>query len=372
MDGLRRVEQSGDAARATPTRAAGRYGTLPAMRILLYEWCCSGGLAGGDAAIAVEGRMMLEAIAADVAKEPAVDVVVLLAPAMPITLPPRARTVPVPVGEEITSLVAASRTADWIVIVAPESDGVLLDRVQRVRAAGGRVLAPSCDVIAIASNKQVTVDALAARGIPVPAGRMLATDEAMPVGFHIPAIRKALAGCGGEDVLVVRSHAPAQGPWAIPMRLEAFVPGMPVGVSILCGPHGGIPLPAMQQRFSDGDAPRYLGSDLLADSSAAKRATALALRAAHAVGADAGWLGVDMILGERADGRDDRVLEINPRLTTSIVGHTSLFASSLVAAMIEAAMGGMPRLERAPSGSHAGSFRVAGCGSSVHSGSHDN
>lgn len=330
------------------------------MRILLYEWCCSGGLAGGDAAIAIEGRMMLEAIAADVAKEPALDVSVLVDAAMPVTLPPRVRAVPVPPGEEFTSLIAASRTADWTLIVAPESDGILLDRVRRVRAAGGRVLAPRNRVIAIASNKQATVDALAARGIPVPAGRVLAAGEALPVGFHLPAVRKALAGCGCEDVLVVRGDPPVPRPSAVPTRLEAFVAGSPVGVSLLCGPHGGIPLPAMQQRFSDGDAPRYLGSDLLADSSAATRATALALQAAHAVGADAGWLGVDMILGERADGRDDRVLEINPRLTTSIVGHARLFASSLVAAMIEAAPGAVPRLNRAPSASHAGSFRVAG------------
>jgi len=330
------------------------------MRILLYEWCCSGGLAGGDAAIAAEGRMMLEAVAADAAKAPDLDITVLVAATMPITLPRRARTITVSPGDEMASLVAASRNADWTLIVAPESDGTLLDRVQRVRAAGGRVLAPSDHIIAIASNKQATVDALAASGIAVPAGRMLAAGEAMPVGFHIPAIRKALAGCGCEDVLVMRDHAPASALPAAPSRLEAFVAGTAVGVSLLCSPHGAIPLPAMQQRFSDGDAPRYLGSDLLADPGVAARATALALRAARAVGAAAGWLGVDMILGKRADGRGDRVLEINPRLTTSIVGHTTVFASSLVAAMIEAAAGRTPHLDPTAAAGDAGSFRVPG------------
>jgi predicted ATP-grasp superfamily ATP-dependent carboligase len=329
------------------------------MRVLLYEWCCSGGLAGGNAAIAAEGRMMLEAIAADAAKAAHLEITVLVDAAISITLPPSARTVTVPPGVDSAALVVAAQDADWTLIVAPETDGILLDRVQRVRAAGGRVLAPSDQVIAITSSKQATVDTLAARGIAVPAGRTLVAGEAIPVGFHMPAIRKAVASCGCDDVLAVRGHTPPLAPSDAPSRLEAFIPGTPVGVSLLCDQRGAIPLPVMQQRFSPGDAPRYLGSELLRDLAAAERAADLALRAALAVGADAGWLGVDMILGHRADGRDDRVLELNPRLTTSIVGLTSLFASSLVMAMIDVANGRSPSLERTEIAGHsAGSFRL--------------
>jgi predicted ATP-grasp superfamily ATP-dependent carboligase len=67
--------------------------------------------------------------------------------------------------------------------------------------------------------------------------------------------------------------------------------------------------------------------------------------------AAAGWIGVDLMLGERADGRDDRVLEVNPRITTSFVGHAAGLSGSLVRAMLDAAagdtqaifMGGRPR-----------------------------
>lgn len=327
------------------------------MRILLYEWCCSGGLAGGDASIADEGRMMLEAVAADAAKDPRLDVTVLVDATMPITLPSGARSITVQPGDEIPALVAAACDADWTLIIAPESDGILLDRVQRVRAAGGRVLAPSDHAIAATSNKQATADVLAARGIPVPAGRTLAPGEAMPVGFHMPAIRKALASCGGEDVLFIRETAPA--PLTTASRLEAFVDGTPVGVSLICGPHEAIPLPVMRQRFSIGNAPRYLGSDLLTDQRAAARATDLALQSARAIGANGGWIGVDMILGERSDGRGDRVLEINPRFTTSIVGQGTLFASSLVAAMIDAGEGRAVSLVKAVAAEPAsGSFSI--------------
>jgi len=84
------------------------------MRVVLYEWCLSGGLAGGDAAIAREGRMMLEALAADAVKDPALDVTVLVEAGRTVDLPDCARAVTVPVGDDRASLVAAARTADWV------------------------------------------------------------------------------------------------------------------------------------------------------------------------------------------------------------------------------------------------------------------
>lgn len=315
------------------------------MRLLLYEWCTSGGLAGGQAAIAAEGRMMLEALAVDAAKDPRLDLVVLVEEERACTLPDGVRRLPVTPGDEVAALVAAARDAEWTLVVAPESDGILCARVRSVRAAGGRVLAPSAAVLAVASDKQATIDALAGRGLPVPAGRSLAGGAAIPAGFHLPAVRKARGGCGCEGLEIISSRACP--PAAVPTRLEALAAGTPVGVSLLCGPHAPLPLPVMRQEFAGGDGLSYRGGSLLPDAAAAARATDLALRAAAAVAADAGWLGVDMILGDRPDGRDDRILELNPRVTTSFVGQTRLFASSLVRAMIEAASGAVPCLEPA-------------------------
>ncbi|MFM7136154.1 MAG: ATP-grasp domain-containing protein, partial [Planctomycetota bacterium] len=307
------------------------------MRVLLYEWCSSGGLVEDAPTIAREGRMMLEALAADAMKGPGLEIAVLVDASRPLDLPPRSKQLAVAPGDDRAALVAAATHADWTLIVAPESNGILLDRVRAVRSAGGRVLAPADRVIATAADKQLTIDTLAARGLPVPAGRSLAAGEAMPAGFRLPAVCKARDGCGGESLQIIGRFdaTPVTGP----ARLETVAAGTPVGVSLLCGAAATVALPPMRQRFTAGPTPRYLGSDLLTDEPAAERAKALALRVAAALDADAGWLGVDLILGHRPDGRDDRVLEVNPRLTTSFVGLATLFASSLVAAMIEAAMG---------------------------------
>lgn len=330
------------------------------MRLLVYEWCTSGGLAGGQAAIAAEGLMMVEALAADAAKDPGLELAVLVEDGRGCALPVGVRRLPVPPGDEVAALVAAAaREAEWTLVVAPESEGILCERVRIVRSAGGRVLAPSAAVLALATDKQATIDALAGRGLPVPAGRSLAGGEAIPAGFRLPAVRKARSGCGCEELVIVRTrHSP---PAVVPTRLEALAEGTPVGVSVLCGPRATIALPVMQQEFSGSESLSFRGGRPLTNDTAAARATDLALRAAAAVGADAGWLGIDMILGPRPDGRGDRILEINPRLTTSFVGQARLFASSLVRAMIEAASGGLPRLEpardRAPD---RGSFSVTG------------
>ena len=52
-----------------------------------------------------------------------------------------------------------------------------------------------------------------------------------------------------------------------------------------------------------------------------------------------GWVGVDMILGSCNDGHDDRVLEINPRLTTSFVGLSRAQERGLTRLLLDHAKG---------------------------------
>jgi predicted ATP-grasp superfamily ATP-dependent carboligase len=53
-----------------------------------------------------------------------------------------------------------------------------------------------------------------------------------------------------------------------------------------------------------------------------------------------------MVLGSCADGRDDWVIEINPRLTTSYVGLRHLARFNLAEALLAVTLGGaLPSLE---------------------------
>ena len=295
---------------------------------------------------------MLQSLVADAVNGGGLEVVALLAEGLTLSLPAAARVRRVAAGRELDMLVAASTAADAVLIVAPETDGILAARVATVRAAGAHMLAPAQAFIEIASDKQATTQALAAAGVPVPAGRALAAGEPWPDAFIHPAVRKAQDGTGGDGFVVVDRNAPEPPPARRATRIEAFVAGTAVGVSCLCGPRGIHPLPPLRQVFTTTDSQvAYAGGEPLTDQAMATRAQALArlaieavARAAGGSAPAAGWIGVDMILGERSDGRGDRVLEINPRVTTSFVGYASGLSGGLVRAMLDVAAGREPML----------------------------
>jgi len=328
------------------------------MRVVMYEWCCSGGLAGPDAPavlgddgdaepLAREGRAMFRALAADAIRDGGFEITALVDETLAVELPAAVERIIVKRGGEVTSLVAASRLADAVIVVAPETADVLASRVTAVRAAGGRAVAPGAAFIRLAADKQATIDALAAAGVPVPAGRALAAGEAWPESFQRPSVRKARASAGCDGFVVVGPADPPPCPAAVPTRIEAWCAGTPVGVSCLVGPRDVVPVAALRQRFSTASPVAYLGADPLEGVAERARADDLARRAIEALlrrdcQPPAGWIGVDMILGSRDDGLGDRVLEVNPRLTTSFVGLAAHARSSLVRAMLDAADGRAP------------------------------
>lgn len=341
------------------------------MRLLIYEWCCSGGLSGSDAprvvghgddtdSLAREGRAMLRAVVADAVREASFEVVVLVDRNRPVNLPAACRTILVPTGGEVESLVAEAAGADATIVVAPETADVLASRVAAVRAVGGRPLAPGDAFLRLAADKQATIDVLAAAGVPVPAGRALGPHAAWPDGFHRPAVRKARSSTGCDGLVIVGPDDRPPSPAPVATRLEAWCGGEPVGVSCLLGPCGVIPVAAMRQRFSSVPA-TYVGGDPLVDPVRRARAERLAVRAVEALlrhGSEAatGWVGVDIILGARCDDLDDRVLEVNPRVTTSFVGAAAGSSRSVVRSIVDVAAG---RPIDPASLVHARSFTVA-------------
>lgn len=328
------------------------------MRVLLYEWCCSGGLHGHDrgvfladhadeddvAAIAREGRAMVLAVLADAARARSLEVEVLVDATRPLDLPGGTRAQAVPPGEEVACLRKAAGTCDVALVIAPETAGILVRRVAVARDAGATVIAPDVGLITIATDKQATVFALAAAGVPVPAGRTLPPGAAWPADFARPAVRKRLDGVGCDGFVRVSRHDPPPAPSEHAARVEAAVAGMPVGVSCLCAGGRVVPLEPLEQHFATAPETAYVGGAPIVDAAMRQRAQALACRAIaaleRATGARArGWVGVDLVLGARSDGRDDRVLEINPRLTTSFVCHARGRDHSLITCVIETALG---------------------------------
>jgi predicted ATP-grasp superfamily ATP-dependent carboligase len=121
--------------------------------------------------------------------------------------------------------------------------------------------------------------------------------------------------------------------------VQPCVPGFPASVAFLLGPWARLVLPPAAQLLSSDGHFHYRGGTvpLLPDPGA--RAEHLARRAVETVPGLRGYVGVDLVLGPAVDGSADRVIEINPRPTTSYVGLRALAEGNLAEVLLRMATG---------------------------------
>ncbi|HUY91619.1 MAG TPA: ATP-grasp domain-containing protein [Pirellulales bacterium] len=314
--------------------------------IFVYEFLTGGGLLNGasaretPASLLAEGRSMASALAADLVALGFVTAVAMRDRRLVAWQPGASRVVDVSDGaEHAAAFDRLAADADWTVVIAPEIGGALAERCRRVAAVGGRLLGPQRSLVELASDKHATAEFLDAAGVPVPRGILFQAGAAWPREFRYPAVWKPRDGAGSHGVVYVsNSDAPLLAPDDSPGRLERFCPGLPTSVAFLCGPGGlRLALPACRQRISDDGRFRYLGGNLPLSPELALRAAIVADRAVSVLPGAFGYLGIDLVLGESADGADDVVIEINPRLTTSYIGLRAAVEQNLAGAMLSVA-----------------------------------
>lgn len=238
--------------------------------------------------------------------------------------------------------------SDATLLIAPEIGGALLDRCRTIEELGGRLVSPGSRFVAIAADKQAAAERLSGSGVRVPPGMRLSDDLDAAAEELFPAVIKPRNGAGSWLVTRVsdrqqlaklaKSPAYQQAIQKGEMRIERLVPGLAASVAVLCGPAGYVPLLPCEQILG-GQGFDYLGGRLPLAPPLAQRARRLAVAAVKALPPATGYVGVDLILGHAADGSEDHVIEINPRLTTSYVGLRRACRQNLAAAMLAVAAG---------------------------------
>jgi predicted ATP-grasp superfamily ATP-dependent carboligase len=113
---------------------------------------------------------------------------------------------------------------------------------------------------------------------------------------------------------------------------------------LLCGLAGVTAFPPCWQRLSQDGRFTYHGGSLVRERELAQRATSLAIQAINAMPPARGYVGVDMVLSDAADGLADVVIEINPRITTSYVGLRAAISQNLAGLMLACVRGERPEL----------------------------
>lgn len=294
-----------------------------------------------------EGRAMLEAIVADFGKLPGVEVL----------------TLPQDWDCERTAIQRLASAADGTLVIAPEFDGILTSRCQWVEAIGGKLLGPASSAVVFLSDKWNLYQTLTAWGVPMPE-TFLATkcgrDNTLPRGCGTaPEVRAGSRQTHGEAagwVLKPRWGAGSVGVqrWTPsnqvaatgPMLIQRHCPGLPASCALLVVQgRSVIRCPSARQFLGGETGFAYEGGEVplpeALDERVARLLDPLLPRLLHIPGLR-GYIGVDLILGEEADGSGDVVIEINPRLTTSYLGLRALSRTNLAEAMLEAAAGTKP------------------------------
>lgn len=279
---------------------------------------------------------MVEAVLADLATIGEIRTTAILHPTHAVDVPPGVEVV---AGDE-SALEAAALRADAALIVAPETGGVLAKLVDRAARMGVKILGPSSEIVRRYGDKLAAAGFLDELTIPTTLAPTL------PAG-NGPVVIKPREGAGSLwTAIAPRSRAgdaferlrneSAAGDFII----QPFFPGVGASVTVVRRPgRPPIVLPPVQRALSTvanlDHQVVLIGAEKLEPLAAPEegaRALRLACRLLERESGLTGYFGIDLILGERE--RNDRICEVNPRLTSSYTLYRQFLGPAIMAWLI--------------------------------------
>ncbi len=233
-------------------------------------------------------------------------------------------------NEHDRKLLVCAAAVDFIVLVAPETGGVLARLSRDLERAGARILGSTAGAVDLTGDKIRLSAHLRSRGIDTPPAHAVIPGDGLPEFTRYPAVLKPVDGAGSVDTFFL------DGPADVPERalrmpqalLQPFVPGEPMSASFLVSPEGRAwPVGVGRQRMEIRDGRfLYRGGEIPARCPEAVHQVGRALGTIEGLG---GFVGIDFIWDEQR--RQATILEINPRPTTSVVGLCRLLPAGRLA-----------------------------------------
>lgn len=290
------------------------------MKIFVCEFVTGGGLyrEALPSSLAKEGQLMLNAVLNGLSRVPDAELITT----HDFRLTPRHEfpSVRVTPEQDVWAIwEQCMQAADAVWPVAPESDDILASLCDLAVRHGKLLLASSPDTVRLGASKYATSQHLAKAGIPVIETFRSNDFQRLSSG---PLVVKPDDGvsCEGSQIfedkqalsewLNAKAHASSS-------IVQPLVAGIPASISMLCMKGEAWLLTCNRQLVElVKDSFCYRGSVLNDMWSYWTQFDSLAKQVARAMPGLAGYIGVDVIVGDA----DIRVLEVNPRLTTSYAG----------------------------------------------------
>lgn len=299
------------------------------MKILIFEWLNSGGLwldgvtPDPDCSMQRQGFQMMSAIADDFSLG-GFEIATLIDARM-------ARTLEYTnwdnrlVGETDSvceTLLEIGKKVDHVLIIAPETESILVQCLDWLNPIEEKILNPGRRFTQLTSNKQKTFEYCKANGFEsFPDGynyQKVLNDSKLVDLWSGPLVLKPIDGAGSDEVQLIHesaSQTPTLSREPDQYRIEQFVPGVPVSVSVLCGEAYELLAPTIQT--FDQPLGHYVGAEYPIDEAISQRAIKLAATVMKSLPKTRGYVGLDLVIGESDGQPNDKLIEVNPRLTTS-------------------------------------------------------
>lgn len=280
-----------------------------------------------------EGGAMLSSLMSDIARLPEIDCMTLLSSQGKIELPGQITVAYSNDSAEALSLFdQLLQQAEQVLIIAPESDGVLLDLYGQVEQAGKIWLGCSREAIQVTADKFSFYERLKQAGLPVVETTLVplqSNDLFEPDRF--PVVMKPRDGAGGESTWLIhdakefQSHNQPKD-----MMIQPYCSGLPCSVAVLSHDSQNDIFPVGKQLINWHQGFHYSGGELPLNLTPTDRDQLhdLLKQIQSILPGLYGYWGMDFIWN-RDSGVPIQIVEINPRLTTSYLGYHRLTSENL-------------------------------------------
>ena len=330
------------------------------MKILLFEWLTGGGkwiedqsaqsspdpISGEgepspQSGMSRQGHAMLSAITTDFL-DAGIEVVTLIDHRDQFLDHVKLKKIEISSADDLkTKLVDTASKVNHVMLIAPESNGRLTDCIDWLGSSQHKLISPDAEFAKFASCKQSTVLRLQAGDFDLfPQGVLLSHFLAGTKRFDHPGpvVLKPTDGAGSENVHLITEWdnskcqnsapfaeqrksllAPLEHVWQHAperFRIESFVSGTPVSVSVLCGARDSQILAPTIQVFDKEPFGEYVKAEVNVDPDISLRAIQLATKVVNVLPPTRGYIGLDLVISDQSS-EQDVLIEINPRLTMS-------------------------------------------------------
>jgi tyramine---L-glutamate ligase len=320
------------------------------LKIWVCEYVSAGGLASHalPASLLQEGLLMRDALLADLS---ALDVDCITSHDSRVAAPENALSQPVHTGDDPyifwgQQLSANEIDACWV--IAPETQGVLLDLHELAQAIGKPWIGCTAEAICNTTSKSRMAEICGQAGVQVlPHAFLAQVDSFETLGWNEQAsagwVIKPDDGAGCEftyyfknikEVIEFKLNLYDEIPNAKRLLLQPYLPGLALSMSVISTPTQVKVIAGHRQsvQIQEG-AFVFYGAGINEAANYLPAMQQLAERVHHAIPGLVGYWGADMIL--TADGQLTLV-EVNPRLTTPYIGLSKLFTENPAAMILDA------------------------------------